>query len=35
MKAKPRSAVVAEIRETGFTVRVDERDLFVAFDQFP
>lgn len=35
MEAKPRSAVVTEIRETGFTVRVEGRDLFVAFDQFP
>lgn len=35
MEAKPRSAVVTDIRETGFTVRVDGRDLFVAFDQFP
>jgi hypothetical protein len=35
VEPKPCSAVVTEVKETGFTVRVDGRDLFVAFDQFP
>jgi len=35
VEPKPRSAAVTTITETGFTVRVEGRDLFVAFDQFP
>ena len=35
MEPKPRSAEVTTISESGFRVRVEGRELFVAFDQFP
>jgi hypothetical protein len=35
VEPKPRSAAVTTISESGFSVRVGGRELFVAFDQFP
>lgn len=35
MEPKPRSAEVTTISESGFSVRVGGRELYVAFDQFP
>jgi hypothetical protein len=35
VEPKPRSVEVTTISESGFSVRVEGRELFVAFDQFP